>query len=599
MPSYKAPLRDMRFIAHELWDVSELQKLTFYQHIDFDLIDPILEEAAKIAENVLQPLNQSGDEEGCHFENGEVQTPRGFKEAYQQFVSDGWMALNADPAYGGQGLPKILQVFLDEMLASSNVSFSLYTVLTQGASQALLLHASDELKQSYLPHLISGKWSGTMCLTESHCGTDLGLLRTKAVLQDDGSYKLTGTKIFITSGEHDLAENIIHAVLARLPDAPLGTKGVSMFLVPKYHVNKDSSLGKRNGVSCGSIEHKMGIRASATCVLNFEDATGYLIGEKNEGMKAMFSMMNLERLNIGLEGIGLTEVAYQNAVAYAKERLQGRANKGAIYPEKFADPILVHADVRRMLLTIKAYNEGARALAAWVAIQIDLAKHHPECMVRHKADDLVSFLTPVIKAFFTDYGFDACNLALQVFGGHGYVREWGMEQFVRDIRITQIYEGTNGVQAIDLVKRKLTLNNGAYINLFIEIIGDFIQQRTDNAVLREFINPLQEALNILVTTSYWLITQAEQNPDDVGAGAMDYLHLVGHVALAYIWAEMISKALEKEALEKEGTEEHDFYCAKITTGRFFYQKLLPKITALSQAIQSGSDVVMALKPEEF
>jgi butyryl-CoA dehydrogenase len=594
MPSYKAPLRDMRFIAHELWNISELQKLPFYQHIDFDLIDPIMEEAAKIAENILQPLNQSGDAEGCRFQNGEVQTPRGFKEAYQQFVSDGWMALNADPEYGGQGLPKMLQVFLDEMLASSNVSFSLYTVLTQGASQALLLHASDELKQKFLPNLISGKWSGTMCLTESHSGTDLGLLRTKAVLQSDGSYKLTGSKIFITSGEHDLAENIIHAVLARLPDASPGIKGISMFLVPKFLVNQDNSLGERNTVTCGSIEHKMGIRASATCVLNFEEATGYLVGNENEGMKAMFSMMNLERLNIGLEGLGLAEVAYQNALIYAKERLQGRATKGAIYPDKLADPIIVHADVRRMLLTIKAYNEGARALAAWVSVQIDLAKHHPECNVRLRADNVVSFLTPVIKAFFTDYGFDACNLALQVFGGHGYVREWGMEQFVRDIRIAQIYEGTNGVQAMDLVKRKLTLNNGEYINQFVEIIGDFIKQRTDNAVLREFINPLQEALNILVTTSYWLITHAEQNSDDMGAGAMEYLHLVGHVALAYIWAEMISKALEKK-----GTEEHGFYCAKIKTGRFFYKKILPKITALSQAIQSGSDVVMDLKPEEF
>lgn len=598
MPSYKAPLRDMRFIVHELWNLPQFcQDTPYFQQVDPEIIDPILEEAAKVAENVLMPLNQSGDQEGVRFANGEITTPKGFKEAYQQLIAGGWMSLYADPQYGGQGLPKMLQILLDEMLASSNVAFSLYTVLTQGAYQALLLHANDAIKQLYLPYLVSGQWSGTMCLTEPHCGTDLGLLRTKAEPQSDDSYKLTGTKIFITSGEHDLTENILHAVLARTTDAPAGVKGISLFLVPKFLVNSDGSLGERNGVYCGSIEHKMGIKASSTCVMNFDGAIGYLIGEKNQGMKAMFSMMNAERLNIGLEGLALAETAYQNALTYAKERLQGRAATGVKYPDKMADPIIVHPDVRRMLLTIKAQNEAARALACWVANLIDIAKHHSDEAKRVQADGLVALLTPVIKAYFTDYGFDACNMALQILGGHGYVKEWGMEQYVRDVRIAQIYEGTNGVQALDLVKRKLIANRGEYVDQFSLYITEFIAQKRHETELSEFILPLENAQHLLRDSSDWIIAGAEKNPNEIGAGAYDYLHLLGLVALAFMWAKMADVAYAKLAISEQ--QEKSFYRAKIHTARFFYQRILPKITALNQAIHSGSDVIMVLDDNEF
>lgn len=591
MPSYKAPVKDMQFLLDEVFFFSDYMKeLPYFSEVDGDMVEPILDEAAKICENEIAPLNQSGDAEGVHFNDGKVTTPKGFKEAYKHFVEGGWMSLNADPEFGGQGLPKVLQVCLDEMLCSSNVSFSLYTVLTQGTVHALHAHASDELKQIYLPKLVSGEWGGTMCLTESHCGTDLGLLRTKAEPQGEGKYKISGTKIFITSGEHDLTNNIIHTVLARLPDAPPGIKGISLFLVPKVLVNDDGSLGAHNGVSCGSIEHKMGIKASATCVMNFDGAEGYLIGEPNKGMLAMFSMMNLERLNIGLEGLGLGEVSYQNAVAYAKDRLQSRAPTGARNPEGPADPILVHPDVRRMLLTMKAYNEGARAFALWAGKQVDISFHSPEEAIRKCAGGLVALTTPIIKAFFTDYGFEACNLGLQVLGGHGYIKEWGMEQFVRDARIAQIYEGANGVQALDLTKRKLIMNKGRNLSQLSEIISKFITHHKSNTAMHEFIEPLEEKLADMVDTSEWLINNSEDNPDLPGAASVDYLKQVALIILAFMWAKMAAASLEKEEV---------FYKTKLKTARFFYQKLLPEVDALKQNIKAGSESLMAFDDSEF
>lgn len=591
MPSYKAPVKDMQFLLNEVIYFNDyIKELPAYSEVDAEMIQPILEEAAKFAENELAPINQSGDAEGAQLHDGKVTTPKGFKEAYQHFVAGGWMALNSDPNYGGQGLPKTLQICLDEMLTSANVSFSLYTVLTQGTVHALHKHASESLKKTYLPKLVSGEWGGTMCLTESHCGTDLGLLRTKAEPQADGSYKISGTKIFITSGEHDLTDNIIHTVLARLPDAPAGIKGISLFLVPKFLVNQDGSLGNRNNVYCGSIEHKMGIKASATCVMNFDGATGFLIGDLNKGMQCMFAMMNLERLNIGLEGLGLSEVSYQNALTYANDRLQSRAATGIKHPEKMADPIIVHPDVRRMLLTMKAYNEGARAFALWTGKQIDIAQHHPDVNVRQTADGLVSLVTPIIKAFFTDYGFMSCNLGLQVFGGHGYIKEWGMEQFVRDARIAQIYEGTNGIQALDLVRRKLIMDKGHNFSQLSEIISEFITHHSHNDLMHEFIEPLELALADLVDVSEWLIVNSEEDLDLAGAASVDYLQFTALVILAFMWAKMVVASIDK----------HDvFHQSKIKTARFYYQKLLPQISSLKPSIQAGSETLMSFSDAEF
>ncbi|MGE3920751.1 MAG: acyl-CoA dehydrogenase family protein, partial [Gammaproteobacteria bacterium] len=559
MPSYKAPLQDMFFILEDVFNLADhCQQIPFYQHIDPDIFEPVLEEAAKFTENNLLSINQSGDLEACQFENGQVYTPSGFKNAYQRFVSDGWLSLNADPEFGGQGLPKMLQVFLDEMLCSTNVSFSLYTVLTQGAYHLLHLHGSDQLKQAYLPKLVSGVWSGTMCLTESHAGSDLSLIRTKAVPQQDDTYKISGTKIFITSGEHDLTENIIHMVLARLPDAPPGVKGISVFLVPKYLINSDGSLGDRNAVFCGSIEHKMGIKASSTCVMNFEDATGYLIGKLHHGIETMFSMMNLERLNIGLEGLGLAEIAYQNALTYAKERKQGRSGTHT-QSNKEADPLICHPDIRKMLLSIKSFTEGARMMAAWIANQIDITQHHTDPAQIEIAENIVSLLTPVVKAFFTDHGFYSCNLALQIFGGHGYIREWGIEQYVRDARISQIYEGTNGIQAIDLIKRKLIANKGKYIQQLITLIEAFMLENPPDF---EFNTPLKTALTTLNDVSAWILKQSDHT-NLVGGAAVDYLKLVGLVVFAYLWALSSKIALEKH----DKNDAKDFYSAKIQTAR--------------------------------
>jgi butyryl-CoA dehydrogenase len=594
MVDYRAPLRDMRFVLYELMDGAELSKLPGYQDFTPDLIDPVLEEAAKVCEGVLHPLNRSGDEEGCTFENGVVRTPKGFIEAYRIFREGGWTSIACDPAYGGQGMPKMINMLVEEMICSANLSFGLYPGLTHGAYVALHGHGSEELKATYLPKLVDGSWAGTMCLTEPHCGTDLGLLRTKAVPRGDGSFALTGTKIFISAGEHDLTENIIHLVLARLPDAPKGTKGISLFVVPKFLVNDDGSLGARNGVSCGAIEHKMGIKASATCVMNFDDATGWLVGEPNKGMRAMFTMMNAERLGVGMQGLGVAAASYQGAVAYARERLQGRALTGAKYPEKSADPIIVHPDVRRMLLTHRAYVEGCRALAAWTARHLDLQSHHPDPKVREEAEDFVALMTPIVKALFTDLGFEAANLGMQVFGGHGYIREHGMEQYVRDSRIAQIYEGTNGIQALDLVGRKLPANAGRSLRRFFHPVSAYIEAKAEDEVMGEFVQPLAKAFVRLQQATAQVARAGLANPDEAGAAATDYLRLFGLTALAYLWARMAEVAIAKQDDDPDG-----FYKAKIATARFFADRILPETGARFSAIMAGGKSMMAFDDAAF
>jgi butyryl-CoA dehydrogenase len=585
----------MRFVLFELMDGDELASLPGYEDFTRDLIDPILEEAAKICEELLFPLNRSGDEEGCVLENGVVRTPAGFKEAYDRFRDGGWPGVACDPEYGGQGLPKTVNAMIEEMICSANVSFSLYPGLTHGAYVSLDRFGSEALKQTYLPKMVAGEWSGTMCLTEPHCGTDLGLMRTRAVPQDDGAYKISGTKIFISAGEHDLTENIIHLVLARLPDAPRGIKGISMFLVPKYLVRDDGALGPRNGVACGSIEHKMGIKASATCVLNFDGATGWLVGEPHKGMRAMFAMMNAARLAVGMQGLGLAEASYQGAAAYARERLQGRSLSGAKYPEKPADPIIVHPDVRRMLLTQRAYTEGCRAFAAWAAKSLDLQSRHPDATVKQEAEDFVALATPVIKALLTDLGSESANLGMQVLGGHGYIREHGMEQYVRDARIAQIYEGTNGIQALDLVGRKLPANAGRLLRRFFHPVSDYIEARSDDRALGEFVQPLGKAFVRLQQATAHVARAGLRNPDEAGAAATDYLRLFGLTALAYLWARMA-----EVSLAKSGAGDPDgFYAAKVATARFYMQRLLPQTSGLFSAIMAGGKSIMAFEDAAF
>ncbi len=595
MAKYQAPLRDMRFVYHELLDAEHLQALPGYEDASAELIDAVLEEAAKICENVLLPLNRSGDEEGCHLEAGEVRTPRGFKQAYKTFAEGGWTAIIGDPAYGGQGLPNTVNVMVQEMICSSNLSFGIYPGLTYGVVHAVSMYGSDALKQTYLPRLVEGRWSGTMCLTEPQCGTDLGLVRTKAVPQDDGSYKISGTKIFISAGDHDLTENIVHLVLARTPDAPKGIKGISLFLVPKFQVNGSGAAGKHNAVSCGALEHKMGIKASSTCVLNFDGASGYLVGELHKGMRAMFTMMNAARLEVGVQGLGLAEAAYQGAVAYARERIQGRALKGARQADKPADPIIVHPDVRRMLLTMRANIEGARALTGWIATQLDVSAKHPDAEERERAQDLVALLTPVVKAFFTDMSFEMTNLGLQVFGGHGYIREHGMEQYVRDARITQLYEGTNGVQALDLVGRKLPAHTGRYLRSFFHPVQAFIDAHEDEQGMDEFVLPLAKAFGRLQRATGWIAQRGLRDPDEAGAAATDYLRLFGLVALGYIWARMAALALAK----RDVVENSAFYKAKIQAARFYMQRLLPQTSGLFAAIMAGGSSIMEFDESAF
>ena len=580
MAAYAAPLRDMRFVYHELMDGAALRQLPGYEEIDTDLVDNILEEAAKFCENELLPLNRSGDEEACHFDQGKVTTPKGFKEAYAAYTGAGWNALAFDPAYGGQGLPKSLSLLVEEITCATNASFWLYPSLTHGAYQAMRLYASDALKDRYFPRMAEGVWSGTMCLTEPHCGTDLGLLRTRAEPQADGSFAITGTKIFITAGEHDLTENIAHLVLARTPDAPKGIKGISLFLVPKYCVNDDGSLGARNAAHCGAIEHKMGIKASATCVMNFDGATGYLVGELNKGMRAMFAMMNTERLAMGLQATGHAEAAYQGAIRYAQERLQGRASQGAACPDLPADPLTVHADVRRMLLTQRALVQGMRAAACWVGQALDCTLKHPEAATRQEAEDFLALLTPVIKGFFTDLGFEAANLGVQIFGGHGYIREHGMEQHVRDARIAQLYEGANGIQAMDLVARKLPMQDGKLIEGFFKPAEAFIAGTAAQPDMAEFVQPLQRALAQLREATDFVLSRGDA--DEVGAAAYDYMGLFGYTLLAYQWARMAQLGLAGQ-----NGEEAAFYRAKVQTARFYMQRILPRATGLHAAILAG------------
>jgi alkylation response protein AidB-like acyl-CoA dehydrogenase len=595
MPSYKAPIRDLQFVFHELHEAdSTLSALPGFDEVSPDLVDAILQEGGKICEELLHPLNQSGDLEGCRFEDGKVTTPTGFKEAYRTFIEGGWPSLAADPELGGQGLPETISFMLEEMLCSANVSFSLYPGLTRGAITALSHHASDELKMQYLPNMVAGTWSGTMCLTEPHCGTDLGLVRTRAVANGDGSYALSGTKIFITGGEHDLTENIIHLVLARLPDAPEGVRGLSLFLVPKRLPDTNNEPGEANAVSCGSIEHKMGIKASATCVMNFDGATGYLVGPENKGLACMFTMMNSERLAIGMQGLGLAEVAYQNAAEYARERIQSRAATGIKAPDKAADPLLVHPDIRRMLLTTRAYNEAARALATWTAINIDLAHRHPDPQQREAADDYVALITPIVKAFFSDYGYETTTLCQQVYGGHGYIQEWGMEQFVRDARIAQIYEGTNGIQALDLVRRKLFIHDGRLPKRFFALLDDYIADNRGDEALAEFIDPLREANTLLQELTAWLVAGSHQKPDELGAAATDYLRIFALTTFAWLWARMAQLAQARLADDSSG-----FYRTKINTARFFMGRLLPQIQGLNIGIRSGSGLMMAFDETEF
>ena len=596
MPTYQAPLRDFRFVLHELLQVGNYQNLPAFAEAPPDIIDAVLEEGAKVCEELVFPLNQSGDEEGCHFEDGEVRTPQGFKEAYEQYRQGGWLGLSSDPEYGGQGLPQVLATAMSEMMCSANLSFEMYCGLTSGAAMAIYSHGSEEQKQLYLPAMYEGRWTGTMNLTEPHCGTDLGLMRTKAEPQADGSYRITGTKIFISAGEHDLTENIIHLVLARIPDGPPGIRGVSLFIVPKFLLAADGSLGQRNGVTCGSIEKKMGIKASSTCVMNFDEAEGYLLGQPHKGMRAMFTMMNAARLGVGLQGLSLAEVSYQNAVTYANDRLQGRSLAGTQEPDKAADPIIVHPDVRRMLMQMKAFTEGARAFGLWVGLNLDFLGGHPDAEVREEAEALLAVATPVLKAYFTDSGFEATNTGLQCYGGHGYIREWGMEQFVRDARISQIYEGANGIQALDLVGRKLPAHMGRNLRAFFHPVDRFIQENLEDPAIGQLVAALAKSFGRLQSATAWIAEKGLADPEQAGAAATDYARLFGLVGLGFMWAQMAKVA--RQALD-DGTDETAFYEAKLVTARFYMERVLPETSSLLSKLAAGKESLMALDAEAF
>ncbi|CAD5106603.1 acyl-CoA dehydrogenase C-terminal domain-containing protein [Zestomonas carbonaria] len=595
MPDYKAPLRDMRFLSDEVFDFAATYQAIGATDATPDMVGAILEEGAKFCEQVLAPLNRNGDEEGCQWQDGVVTTPKGFKEAFAQYVEGGWNGLAADPAYGGQGLPSSLGLMMGEMVAASNASWAMYPGLTHGAMSAIHAHGSEEQKQTYLTRLTEGRWTGTMCLTEPHAGTDLGIIKTRAVPQADGSYAITGTKIFISAGEHDMSENIVHLVLAKLPDAPAGTKGISLFIVPKFLPNAEGEAGERNAVVCGSIEHKMGIKASATCVMNFDGAKGFLIGELNKGLNCMFTMMNHARLGTGMQGLSLGETSYQGAVRYAIERLQMRSLSGPKAPEKPADPIIVHPDVRRMLLTMKAFNEGNRALAYFTAQLLDLS-HGQDAEQAAEAEDLLAFLTPICKAFMTDTGLEVTNLGMQIFGGHGFIREWGMEQLVRDCRIAPIYEGTNGIQALDLLGRKVLGSQGKLLRGFTRIVHKFCQAQAEHPQLKGHVAEL-----VRLNQQWGELTQqigmaAMKNPDEVGAASVDYLMYSGYVAQAYLWLRM---AVVAQARLDAGSDEAAFYQAKLATCDFYFQRLLPRTVAHLTAAKAGSEGLMKLSAEQF
>ena len=582
MPSYTAPLEDMMFLFEKLRDNENYNELEKYKEVNPDLVKDILEEAAKINQNLILPLAKAGDENPAVLENGVVRTPPGYKEAYQKYIEDGWTSLSCDPKYGGQGMPKTVSAFFDEMLSSASLSFKLYSELSIGAYNCINHHASDEIKNKYLPKIVEGKWSGTMCLTEPVCGTDLGLLKTKAEKQNDGTYKLSGQKIFITSGDQDLTENIIHLVIARSTDSPAGTKGISLFLVPKYIVNEDGSIGTRNGVSTGSIESKMGIKGSATCVLNFDDATGYMIGKKDKGLSAMFTMMNLERIVVGIQGLGISEIAYQNSLAYAKERKQGKTNNTK--SNNGADFIIEHADIRRSLLNMKSIIEGERALCFWLSQQTEVSLNHPDEKIRQEASDFVSLMTPVVKSLFTDLGMEITNDAMQIYGGYGYTKDQGIEQLYRDNRITPIYEGTNSVQAADLVFRKLSNKNGNIINRYLDLIKSEINSK--NGQTKPFIEQFTYYLDILSKFSKWTIEKTKTDKDDVSAAANDYLKTLGYVSVAYSWIKVL------EVSFKNYDENKKFYDEKINTAKFYFDKVLPRAEQHFKSAISGSSNIM-------
>ncbi|ABM40839.1 acyl-CoA dehydrogenase domain protein [Acidovorax sp. JS42] len=591
MPTYTPPLRDMQFVLHEVFKVTdEFKAMPAHAEVDADTINAVLEEAGKFAAGVAFPLNISGDTEGCKLDpqTHEVTPPKGFKEAYRQYVEGGWPALSCDPEYGGQGLPHTVNQCLYEMLNSANQAWTMYPGLSHGAYEALLAHGTDEQKKTYLPKLVSGEWTGTMCLTEPHCGTDLGLLRTKAEPVGDGTYKITGNKIFISAGEHNFTSNIVHLVLARLPDAPKGSKGISLFVVPKFKVNADGSLGERNPIYCTGLEHKMGIHGNATAQIAIDGAIGTLVGEPHKGLAAMFVMMNAARLGVGNQSLGLTEVAFQNALAYAKDRIQMRSLSGKKAPDKEADPIIVHPDVRKMLLTAKAYAEGARALQVFCTLLLDKAHSHPDEKVRKDSDELVALLTPIVKAFVTDNGHIATNACMQVFGGHGFIKEWGMEQFVRDNRINMIYEGTNTVQSLDLLGRKVLGNNGATLKKFGKLVGQLVAEEGVNEKMAEFINPIAYLGDQMTKFTTEIGFRGFQNPDEVGAAAVDYLRVAGHLVFGYMFARMAQVALREIAAGNTDP----FYQAKLQTARFYFAKLFPEVHTLMRTARAGSKVLM-------
>jgi alkylation response protein AidB-like acyl-CoA dehydrogenase len=597
MPIYKAPVDDALFLLNDVFHLDHYGNLPGFSDASPDVVEAVLREAAKFSEEVLTPLNRVGDKEGCkRAGDGSVTTPTGFKDAYKQIVEGGWIGISVPPEFGGQGLPATLTEIVNEFFCSANMAFAMYPGLTQGAIAALLTHASGELKTKYLPKMVEGVWTGTMNLTEPHCGTDLGLLRSKATKQADGSYKISGTKIFISAGEHDLSDNIIHLVLARIDGAPAGTKGISLFLVPKFLVKDDGSLGARNAVGCGSIEEKMGIHGNSTCVMNYDGATGWLIGEENRGLNAMFVMMNEARLGVGVLGLALSEVAYQNAAAYTKERLQGRSISGVKYPDKPADPIVVHPDVRRILMSIRAFNEAARALVMWTALKSDVAHRSDDEKERKSADDHMGLLTPVIKGVLTDSGFANAVLAQQIFGGHGYIAEHGMEQFVRDARIAQIYEGANGIQAFDLVGRKLGKDGGRAIMAFFNEVQTYLKERANSDAMNVYLKPLGQSLAHLQQASMWFMQNAMAKPDNAGAGSYDYMHLFGLVALGYMWCRIAEAALAKLPKANGSAARLN---AKLVTARFFMERMLPETATSLARIEAGAGSTMELSDDAF
>ena len=597
MPIYKAPVDDALFLLNDVFHLDHYGNLPGFSDASPDVVEAVLREAAKFSEEVLTPLNRVGDKEGCkRSADGSVTTPKGFKEAYKQIIEGGWIGISVPGEFGGQGLPATLTEIVNEFFCSANMAFAMYPGLTQGAIAALLVHASDELKAKYVPKMVEGVWTGTMNLTEPHCGTDLGLLRAKAVKQPDGSYKISGTKIFISAGEHDLSENIIHLVLARIEGAPAGTRGISLFVVPKIMVNDDGSLGDGNAVTCGSIEEKMGIHGNSTCVMNYDAATGWLIGEENRGLNAMFTMMNEARLGVGVQGLALSEVAYQNAAAYAKERLQGRSISGTKYPDKAADPIIVHPDVRRTLMSIRAFNEAGRALVMWTALKSDVAHRSDDEKERKNADDHMGLLTPVIKGVLTDGGFANAVMAQQIFGGHGYIAEHGMEQFVRDARIAQIYEGANGIQALDLVGRKLGKDGGRAIMAFFNEVQTYLKERANSDEMNVYLKPLGQSLAHLQQASMWFMQNALAKPDNAGAGSYDYMHLFGLVALGYMWCRIAEAALAKLPHANGSSTSLK---AKLITARFFMERMLPETATRLARIESGAASMMEFPDDAY